>query len=193
MISVPLLKVHHGTGPDLILFWNAMATRPQSVDVIVHLHGYSTCQRDKHIHLSRDTVPRSALAWSDPEGIDPTPARTRPTLGLLPRGRLFGGKTGRGYNFPALTTKTGLRELVKFGLERLAQRLGVPNLSLGRLILTAHSGGGAPLLKILQHIDPHEIHVFDGLYQSPNALIRWVKKRITQDSNAAEHSWPSAT
>jgi soluble lytic murein transglycosylase-like protein len=81
--------------------------------------------------------------------------------------------------------------LVKFGLERLAQRLGVPNLSLKRLILTAHSGGGAPLLKILQHIDPHEIHVFDGLYQSPNELIRWAKKRITQDLNAISGGQPA--
>ncbi len=183
LTNVSLLRRHRGTGPDLILSWNDMARKPQSVDVVVHLHGYSL-RAGKLLHLSRDILSRSGLDWSDPEGLDRSPGRSRPTLALLPRGHFFGGKSGRGYSFPALITEPGLRQLIDFGLNHLAQRLDLPGLAQGRLIVTAHSGGGAALLKLLRYNDPHEIHVFDGLYQDPAALIRWGKARIARDQQA---------
>lgn len=181
--KVPLLRKHAGIGPDLILSWNDLRTASGTVDVVVHLHGYSL-SKDARLHIGRDVKARSGLDWSDPTGKDTAPGRKRPTLALLPRGHFFGGASGRGYSFPALTTAGGLRQLIEFGLEQLSGSLGMANLKCDRLILTAHSGGGAPLLTILGSVDPHEVHVFDGLYQDGDALIRWAKRRIARDQSA---------
>ena len=183
--KVPLLKSHRGSGPDLILSWNDMAGQPQSVDVVVHLHGYSL-RAGKLLNISRDIVPRSGLDWSDPEKVDRTPGRSEPTLTLLPRGHFFGGKSGRGYSFPALVTETGLKQLIDFGLGHFARHISATNVALRRLIISSHSGGAAALLRILRHNDPREVHVFDGMYQDPAELVRWAKARIERDSKALE-------
>jgi hypothetical protein len=181
--KVPLLRKHAGIGPDLIQSWNDIRPASGAVDVVVHLHGYSL-SKGTRLHIGRDLKARSGLDWSDPTGKDSAPGRARPTLALLPRGHFFGGPSGRGYSFPALTAAGGLRQLIEFGLEQLSRSLGIGNLKCNRLILTAHSGGGAPLLGILSSVDPHEVHVFDGLYQNADALIRWAKRRIARDQSA---------
>jgi hypothetical protein len=71
-----------------------------------------------------------------------------------------------------------VRQLVDLALDQVRARLGAPGLRPGRLIFTAHSGGGAGLLAALAHNDPDEVHVFDGLYEPPGALIRWAQARI---------------
>jgi hypothetical protein len=176
--KVPLLQAHRGIGPDLVISWNAMAHRPEKVDVVVHLHGFALTA-GKPLDIARDVKPRSGLDWSDPKGSGAA-GRTRPTLALLPRGH-FVQDNGRAYAFPALSTQTGLKQLVRFGLDQLATALGIPSLAAGRLIVTAHSGGGAALLRVLQHVDPDEVHIFDGLYNEPGALIRWAASRIARD------------
>jgi LAS superfamily LD-carboxypeptidase LdcB len=181
--KVPLLRRHAGIGPDLILAWNHLSAASDAVDVVVHLHGYSL-SRGAKLDIVRDLKPRCGLDWSDPTGKDAAPGRTRPTLALLPRGHFYGGPSERGYSFPALVAAGGLQQLVDFGLQRLAALIGVGGLKCNRLILTAHSGGGAPLMAILGQADPHEVHVFDGLYQSADALIRWAKRHIAQDLRA---------
>jgi LAS superfamily LD-carboxypeptidase LdcB len=181
--KVPLLRRHAGIGPDLILTWNDLSTQSNAVDVVVHLHGYSL-SRGAKLDIVRDLMVRSGLDWSDPTGKDPTLNRTRPTLALLPRGHFYGGASGRGYSFPALTAAGGLQQLIDFSLRRLAALLGLGGLNCNRLILTAHSGGGAPLMAILGQTNPHEVHVFDGLYQSADALIRWAKRHVAQDLHA---------
>jgi hypothetical protein len=180
--KVPLLRRHAGIGPDLILRWNDMPASPRAVDVVVHLHGYSLSSGSR-LRLDRDLLPRSGLDWSDPKGADASPGRVRPTLALLPRGHFFGGKSGRAYTFPALMGG-GLRQLVDIGLRELASRLGVPNVAMDRLILTAHSGGGAALLALVKPADPHEVHVFDGLYQDGARLIDWMSSRVQRDQAA---------
>jgi hypothetical protein len=179
---VQLLSGHRATGPALILSWNDMPAGVRAVDVVVHLHGYALCPADQSNPWPKITS--GGLDWRDPKGSDRSLGRVRPTLGILPRGHLFGGKTGAGFRFPALVTKTGLRQLIDLGLARLASRLSVASLAQGRLILTAHSGGGAALLGMLRYNDPQEVHIFDGLYQDPAMLIRWAKSRIARDQNA---------
>jgi LAS superfamily LD-carboxypeptidase LdcB len=181
--KVPLLQKHQSIGPDLILAWNDMQAAPRAVDVVVHLHGYSL-RPGTQLHIERDLKARSGLDWSDPTGRHGTQRRTRPTLALLPRGHFVGGASGRGYSFPALTAEGGLQQLIDFGLNQLAGTLGIPALRCARLIVTAHSGGGAPLLRILSSVDPHEVHVFDGLYQNADALVRWAGRRIARDQSA---------
>jgi len=181
--KVPLLRKHAGIGPDLILTWNDLSVVSDSVDVVVHLHGYAMLAGTK-LNIVRDLKVRSGLDWSDPTGKVSRRGRTRPTLALLPRGNFVGGPSGRAYNFPALTAGGGLQLLIAFGLQRLSATLGLAGLKCNRLILTAHSGGGAPLMRILTTVDPHEVHVFDGLYQSADALIRWAGRRIARDLSA---------
>jgi len=178
--KVPLLRNHAGIGPDLILAWNEISGAPTSVDVVVHLHGYALSSGNR-LHIARDVKSRSGLDWSDPGGGSTSPGRTRPTLAVLPRGHYYGGKSKRAYSFPALTLADGIQKLVDLALQHLATALGVPSLSHGRLILTAHSGGVASILRILLHVDPHEVHVFDGLYQDAGPLIQWATRRAGRD------------
>ncbi|WP_457143988.1 D-alanyl-D-alanine carboxypeptidase family protein [Mycobacterium sp. URHB0021] len=193
--DVPLLSEHNGTRPsyDLMLGWNAMSAMPEAIDVVVHLHGY-WYPRPK---LLDDIRPVSGLDLAPKQSAE---RRARPTLTVLPRGHDTGitqkwkqkdGTYKYGYNrftFPRLVTKDGLTSLIRFALDRFAKQVGGPTPRVGRLILTAHSGGGAALLKILEHTDPHQVHVFDGLYQDASALARWARKRIERDRHALQAS-----
>jgi peptidoglycan hydrolase-like protein with peptidoglycan-binding domain len=161
----PLLTSHRGTSPDLIIRWNRI-TGSGPVDVVVHFHGYSG--RGSGMRIDRDKEPRSGLDLS---------GRARPTVALLPRGNFFGGASGNGYNFPALTRPRALSTLIQDGLGRASRALGV-ELTPGRLILTGHSGGGAPVTSIVAHTDPDEVHIFDGTYGSAAAVAAWARGRI---------------
>ncbi|MGE2713771.1 D-alanyl-D-alanine carboxypeptidase family protein [Mycolicibacterium litorale] len=181
--KIPLLAAHRGSGPDVILRWNEMPSAPAEIDVVVHLHGYSWANM---------TLPKHMEVWA---GLDLAPVdgavgagRTRPTLTVLPRGHFTGVKAGKiyRYTFPALTTKDGLNALVRLAIEQFAKQVGGSAPTLGRLILTAHSGGGAPLMQILRRHDPQEVHVFDGLYQDPTALAEWAVRHIKADRAAAQ-------
>ncbi|PSB14139.1 hypothetical protein C7B76_17260 [filamentous cyanobacterium CCP2] len=183
--TVPVLRSHRGTAPALILRWNDMTVLPDRVDVIIHLHGYSD-DRDRMI-LSRSKEPNSGFVNPD-DPMDLSLGRDRPTLAILPRGNYFGGRSGKGYDFPALTTPSGLSTLIDFCLQHFSQEVGLANLQMDRLILTAHSGGGAALMRILRHHNPHEVHVFDALYQDASSLIRWAENRIHRDQVALEAS-----
>jgi uncharacterized protein YcbK (DUF882 family)/LAS superfamily LD-carboxypeptidase LdcB len=177
--TVPLLAHHRGTRPDLILRWNVSSV-PEEIDVAVHLHGFWYAG----MRLPRDIEPVSGLDLT-PVGGAAGAGRARPTLTVLPRGHDTGVKQKNGsynvYTFPALTTKDGLTKLIQFSLEHFASLYGASPPRLGRLILTAHSGGGRALLDILRFHDPHQVHVFDALYWTPDRLIAWARQRILRD------------
>ena len=124
----------------------------------------------------------SGLDFTDPRNPSSV-GRTSPTLLVLPRGNFFGGRSGRGYNFPALHPPGALNELVDDALARFGAQTGT-HPALGRLILTAHSGGGASLMRILRYADPDEVHTFDALYTDPSPLIAWARQRIARGSGA---------
>ena len=180
--KVPLLRSHRGTRPDLILRWNRMASAPEAVDVVIHLHGYSS--RKAAMRIDRDKEPSSGLDFGDPAS-PKAPGRSAPTLCILPRGNFFGGRSGNGYNFPVLIAPGGLQQLIDFALAQFAARIGARTVRRRRLIITAHSGGGAALMRILGSNDPDEVHVFDALYGDASALIRWAKLRLAGQDAAA--------
>ncbi len=189
--KVPLLSAHRGAGPDLILGWNDMSTMPEVIDVVVHLHGYWYPKR----RLLDAIKPVSGLNLAPK---DTAQRRSRPTLTILPRGHDTGvtqkwkqkdGTYKYGYNkftFPRIVSKDGLDDLIRFALDHFAKKVGGTPPRIGRLILTAHSGGGAALLKILEHTDPHQVHVFDALYQDARTLSKWAHRRIERDREALQ-------
>lgn len=184
--NTPILSSHRGTQPDLVLRWNDFLDAPETIDIVVHLHGYSRAR--ERMSLVNDKLPSSGLDFANPDNsTDSASTRTKPTLAILPRGHYFGGVSGSGYSFPAFAERDGLERLIAYAWGQFLAEVKLANLQRGRLILTAHSGGGAALLSILANstISPDEIYVFDGLYtQNPAALIGWVKNRIARDASA---------
>lgn len=189
---VPLLAAHHDRGPDLFLRWNTIPDLTAGVDIVVHLHGFSS---DRHLSLEANKLPLSGLDFVPPVAPAalraPThPAwtgRTRPTLLVLPRGRARPGHPAA-YDFPALTTAQGFAGLIDAALRSFEARVGAASGTARpqRILLTAHSGGGAALDAILQRtagtpLDPHEVHVFDALYSRPVGLRAWVERRLRAD------------
>jgi len=175
----PMLAAHKGTRPDLILRWSNVDASGE-VDVVAHFHGYSGAKQG--MQLPRDKEPVSGLDFNDPRSPS-TPGRTRPTLGILPRGHYAGDlpkANPERYRFIALTGKGELDKLIDDSLARLSLQTG-RSLRRGRLILTAHSGGGQALLDVLAHMDPDEVHVFDALYQPGDNLVLWAKRRIARE------------
>ncbi|HEY5677139.1 MAG TPA: hypothetical protein VIR81_10145, partial [Myxococcales bacterium] len=86
------------------------------------------------------------------------------------------------YTWPAFATAAGLQELIDFALQHVAAQLGIETLSRKRLLLTAHSGGGAGAMAILGHTDADEVQLFDATYTSAAPLIAWMKARISADA-----------
>lgn len=175
----PTLAPHRDIPPDVVLRWNDMPSPPSGADVVIHLHGYSRLR----MKLAEDIEPWSGLDLSPPKG-QKGPRRTRPTLTILPRGHSTGEHRGEvyRYTFPALTTKNGLTKLIDESLARFARDRNVAVPTVRRMIITAHSGGGAALMSILRHHDPHEVHVYDALYQDATPLAKWAVRHIRQDS-----------
>jgi LAS superfamily LD-carboxypeptidase LdcB len=197
---IPLLSRHAGRPPDLVLGWNDMPSAPAEIDVAVHLHGFWK----PGLTLPANIVGVSGLDLAPVDGAGGQ-GRSRPTLTVLPRAHDTGvrqkyrqrdGTYRNGpynvYTFPALVTRAGLPELVRFSLEHFAAKVGVAAPRLGRLVLTAHSGGGLALLQILRYHDPHQVHVFDALYWPPDALVAWARRHIAQDRAAVKALDPTA-
>ena len=133
----------------------------------------------------------AASTFSDPSGATSGVGRTRPTLLILPRGKSEPtAKRADRFTFPALLTPGAIASLVRESLHVFRERTGV-SAPRGRLILTAHSGGGAPLNHIVRDADPDEVFVYDGLYGSGANIAEWAAQRIRKFA-AAPASEPPA-
>lgn len=196
------LRAHGGTGANVLLRWNNVPADARSIDVVVHLHGYKGPSPNEQLL-------RAVAAYS---GLDLT-GRVRPTLGILPRGRLIttdevrqnqarldvralqsGKQPAKARSdvqtFPGLLRDggAGLESLITGALQWFAQqRGGGPALPIARLILTAHSGGGAALDRLVAShalrrvCNPDEVHAFDALYSEADGLKSWVTARLSAD------------
>jgi monoamine oxidase len=180
---VPLLATHRGGGPDMLLRWNDISTVPGELDVVVHLHGFG------YAGMQLATAAKRIGGFNPGTGTVGQ-VRQRPTLMVIPKGDDTGIKQENGpfniFRFPALVTRNGLNDLIRAALDRFAAEIHGAPPRLGRLILTAHSGGGTALLQILTYHNPHEVHVFDALYQNASALSAWASRRIDVDRVAIE-------
>jgi hypothetical protein len=148
--NTPVLRAHAGTQPDLFLRWNGIPLSAETLDVVVHLHGFS--QQGREMPLA-EKVMRSGLDLS---------GRTRPTLAMLPRGNWIRHYY---YDFPALLSG-GIDQLVDYGVSLFSGALASHAFAVDRFILAAHSGGGMPAVDVIAEASrpPDELYVFDGLY-----------------------------
>jgi hypothetical protein len=177
LADTPVLQSHAGTQPDLFVRWNAVPRAVSSVDVVVHLHGFS--QQGGTMPLA-EKVTGSGLDLS---------GRERPTIALLPRGNWL---RYTWYDFPALLDG-GIDRLVEYGLQRFAEAMGRGTLAMNRLILSAHSGGGMPAIDAIAGArrPPDEFYVFDGLYGRDPArgdpmkgletIDQWLRERLARE------------
>ena len=99
--DTPVLAAHAGSQPDLFLRWNRIPATAASIDVVVHLHGFS---REGRAMLLAEKVARCGLDLA---------GRTRPTLAMLPRGNWI---RHYAYDFPALLAG-GIDQLIDYGLQ----------------------------------------------------------------------------
>jgi outer membrane protein OmpA-like peptidoglycan-associated protein len=186
------LAGHGGTGENLYLTWNAIPETATSIDVVVHLHGYSP------LEPNRAMLEKKVAA----SGLD-LAGRTRPTLAILPRGRKITQaeiaaerQAGRSpntsrYTFPALIAQQGigLERLIQYALTTLGREvLGGRTLHPARLIITVHSGAGAALEDLLRHhtvraaCNPHEVHIYDALYSASPHIATWARAHVAADA-----------
>jgi hypothetical protein len=175
--DTPVLEAHTGTQPDLFIRWNDIPLAATSVDVVVHLHGFS--QQGRAMPLS-EKVAGSGLDLS---------GRKRPTIALLPRGNWL---RYTWYDFPTLLSG-GADRLVDYGLQRFAQAIGRGTLATDRFVLSAHSGGGMPAVDVIAGAGrpPDQLFVFDGLYgrdpavgnpmQGLEVIDRWLGERLSRE------------
>lgn len=177
LYDTPTLHAHAGTQPDLYLCWNAIPPRHAALDVVVHLHGFS--RAGERMPLSEKVVTA---------GLD-LARRGRPSLALVPRGNWLRHSW---YDFPALRAG-GLDRLVDYATARFASAAGVDRIGIGRLTVSAHSGGGMPAVDAIAEAGRHpdEFFVFDGLYGRDPAggepmrgledIDRWLEARLTAE------------
>lgn len=162
--------------PDLVLRWNAPREGP--LDRVLHFHGFSNM--DPRLLDLRDAMGGSGLDLVPiPEARSRLPGRPGPTLALLPRGRPRPRDRLPGpFDWPALAAPGGLAAVLETGMQAMAARAGRPVAPAGKLILTAHSGGGGGLMSALDQaareaIRVDEVFCYDALYRDPAPVIRW--------------------
>jgi hypothetical protein len=186
---VPLLRSHAGRAPDLVLKWSNVQSTTSDIDVVVHLHGYSL--NGGAMNLLREKLPISGLDFADP--VSGRPGRVTPTVAILPRGHHARATNTRRseavYTFPVLATPHGLNDLIDLSLAHVRTATGASNLRRRRLVLTAHSGGGAAVEAALPFNDPDEVHIFDGVYSPSPNVIRWAKRRISCEQAGCPRPW----
>lgn len=177
-VNCPVLNPH-ASGDNLALRWTVPAEVPTAIDLVCHLHGF--VGKGKPISLGQ----KEAMSGVSLE------RRDRLTLGLVPIGQKTGKTSSDGaadvVDFPAVLAGGGFDRMKRWALDWYAKdplgHRALGPLDVDRLLLTAHSGGGARLLRLLADgHDPHELHLFDCLYEAPTAAASWAARHIATDA-----------
>ncbi|MEZ5426046.1 MAG: N-acetylmuramoyl-L-alanine amidase [Pyrinomonadaceae bacterium] len=181
---------------NVFLRWCDIPKNRCEIDVVIHFHGWNITKEKRFFDFA---VKNSGLDLLKPDG---SLTRKRPTLCILPFGLndpdyqvTINGKTvdrnhpGR-YVFPFFYPKDGLQKLIDFSFDHLT-KLFNSSFTQGRLILTAHSGGGAAVSNLLGNVlkgnlnlkakNFDEIHLFDSTYEWQQNTISWADKKIDED------------
>ena len=166
-------------GDNVAARWNvdAATVSGATIDIVVHLHGYSSQADDANFLAGKTTAAGVDLLAGDGS------VRVRssqPTLVLVPRGRHASGAT---WLFDRLRDKAAFDALVDAGLAWLCVSVlrgpAGSTLRRGRLTLAAHSGGGAGMNVLLAAgVNPDELMCFDSMYGGGDPIERWALARI---------------
>ena len=175
---------NHGRNtPNVYLKWNCVPKNIKEIDIVVQFHGFNI--------PDEKTINRTASL----SGLDLS-KRARPTLCIMPLAKsepeyfVKGEKRYRKdrHVFPFFADKNFLQNLIDFSLKEFARQNNLPENSFAkkRLILTAHSGGGAAINKVLankaDNID--EVHLFDATYFGSQAIVDWVNGNKDKPNSA---------
>lgn len=159
------------------------------VDMVVHLHGFTSYADESR------PPPMNLGAKAGISGLGlASPGVPRATIGLVPHGvagRWVNSRTGQfqgqSFNFPHVATAQQLGTVLGEVLGAFGAGRG--SLMRGRIVLTAHSGGGARLLQLLQSTAGsgtavQGVQLFDATYGGPDwpvALRPWVEAALDAD------------
>jgi hypothetical protein len=170
----------HGTAhglPDAALRWTALRPGVASLTLVIHFHGFP------YVEANPAPLPQDGLPGS---GLDlPDDGRTA-VVALVPRGRRL-PPWGRiqPFDWPVLASAEGQRALLAEVMARLREASGLALPDPARLVLTAHSGGGAALMAATEaslargpRVDA--AFLYDALYRPPEPLLRWAEARMMQ-------------
>lgn len=193
-------KIRHSKDYDFNVFlrWNDIPQATCELDVVVHFHGYNNPDGATIYRVAE----LSGLDLIDPSGKSQT-RRGAPTLCIMPLGK--SEPTDARYDrhtFPFFNSDKGLNELINDSLNYLAQyhKLMPGAFKARRLILTAHSGGGAGLASVLNRKnagtlkldkDIDEVHLFDATYGGASALRKWAENKLKNDLRLSAAEMPS--
>jgi hypothetical protein len=195
IVNLPLLGAHAArgfpkydvSGANCVLRWTRVPRNYSGpLDVVVHFHGYAG-------HNTM-TLQRKAAA----SGLDlQSPGVTRPTLGVVPHGRAFTSRLPDtdGFDFPAIATRETLKRFIDAAVTAFKSSIGSTDraVNVDRVILTGHSGGGAPLNVLMRSIGTnegvHAFHYFDATYGGTPLIADergWLPAAMRRDAQALQ-------
>ena len=157
----------------------------QPVDVLLHLHGHNVGYRQRATKGPDDeTLGVGTVRDVESDRIEQQIAASkRPIIGVLPQGTA-------GSEFGKLDSDAYIKEVFKALTAKGAWGPGVPAPSVGRVILSGHSGAGAPIADMLAEPGTPrlpaklaEVALFDSI-NGPNELrmvTAWVLQHLDAD------------
>lgn len=201
-VHLPSLKAHAAkgfkydlAGANCVFRWaNVPRGYSGPVDVVIHFHGFK-----EHDRMS--LAQKASISGLDLGGVQ------RPTLGLIPHGQAYhpcketDPATGAclkrdpltdGFQFPAIADRAGLARFIDESLTEFGKLIGARPPSLGRTLLTAHSGGGKAVTTLLKSLvaTPEAVqaaHYFDATYGGAGLLTAtggWLDQALARDAKA---------
>jgi hypothetical protein len=164
---------------NMVMRWNHITPGTDTtIDVLVHLHGFAGYSGWDGDSLLDVVTFFSGLELND---------RNRPTLALLAVGKRTGST--REYSHPDLTRDDpSFLAFINYGLRKLSStQMSNAELTVGRIGLSSHSGGGATALRLIgMHKNAiHEIVDYDCMYQSGANIVTYLRTHVAADTTAA--------
>ena len=181
-------------GLNCVLRWARISPRRLSdtMDVIIHFHGHTRHNAMKIVEIAKIS------------GLDIPPSPLRPTLGLVPQGRLTHRYCTKDkvpvemdrFDFPALESQKKLQAFLSEAFAKLEAELSIDNWNpaVGRILVTAHSGGGSSQSRLMRSIGSgttriRGFHCFDSTYDSAEANLAeggWLDSSLRRDAAALQ-------
>jgi beta-lactamase class A len=152
---------HYADSSIVVFMPDGLTATPEGINVIVHFHG--------HMNDNLGVLERFKM-------VQAMTARRVNALLVIPQGPYrardsFGGK---------MEDSNGLRNLIQDVLQTMKREKAIATTKLGRLIVSAHSGGYRPAAFVLDRGGLSDkitnVFLFDALYDYPEKFLAWLQK-----------------